>query len=554
MSTIRQEINILTAVLSAASGASATSNEIVRLDTAQYSGTITCYFEIVADTSLSLTSNVTLRRKGTSTDDATCTIPLLTTAYTRIRSASFAPPDGATEYVVFIDAAVGATKNVKAARIVIIQNSTALTRTETQIELGDTQTFTATTASALTRPKYFYFDSANRNGTLLVYLEVTGKSDSTKNTMTYSLQVADGTGDGFTGWADTGVALTVTATTATRTRNLIGNYITLISGRNYRVAVKTTSTKNTGTIYNAKLIILQTDAVNYYRDGTAVGSIAGGTATSGQNQQACAQEFTVAQAGNITGVKVGLKKSGFPIDTVNVDIVNDLTSSSPLASATIGGTSLTSSFATYTLTFSNSLPLTPGTTYYLRFTRTGGYDVTNVYSVEGHTGFISVYPNSVPWSRDNNTWVALPNSGDIYFEMLGQPGISKLEPQCLIANTLLAAGTALQNSDTYFDPAEWRGVINTYAHQLEAANGATSDAKLQYNPNSTPVDVTGSTVTNPDNAGRSTLTLPDSAYEIDVIATTNNNDLYASRILVQVVVAPLFDRLRQLAHLHVLPQ
>src|SRR6266436_9206195 len=115
---IRQEINLLNVTLSAAGGSSATSNEISQLTTTAYSGTPTYFFEVVADSSVSISFNVTLRRKGTTTDDATCNVPLLTTAFTRIRSSSFTPPSSA-DYRVFIDTTAGATKNVQSARIIV---------------------------------------------------------------------------------------------------------------------------------------------------------------------------------------------------------------------------------------------------------------------------------------------------------------------------------------------------------------------------------------------------------------------------------------------------
>src|SRR5262245_699038 len=136
MSTIRQEINIIDSAYSAASGSSATSNEVVLLDQSKFNGA-TFYFEVEAKTSVSMTAAVTLRRKGTITDDATCSIPLSTTSYTLIRSSAFVPPLGAQEYVAFVDTSTGGTKSIKAARIIIIQNAAALTATETQIEVGD---------------------------------------------------------------------------------------------------------------------------------------------------------------------------------------------------------------------------------------------------------------------------------------------------------------------------------------------------------------------------------------------------------------------------------
>ncbi len=109
---------------------------------------------------------------------------------------------------------------------------------------------------------------------------------------------------------------------------------------------------------------------------------------------------------------------------------------------------------------------------------------------------------------------------------------SKLETQYLLANTLLSSGTALQSNLTKWDSTEWTGTQNTYVHQVDAASNSTSVVTI--NTASGGTLVTGSTVTSPNNVGVSgTMTMPADG-NLDMKATTNNNDVYGSRILVRV--------------------
>ena len=63
----------------------------------------TYYFEIVGAQGASGTGTVTLRRNGTSTDDATIDSGSFTTIRKRLRSSSFTPPSGQTTYLVRIN-------------------------------------------------------------------------------------------------------------------------------------------------------------------------------------------------------------------------------------------------------------------------------------------------------------------------------------------------------------------------------------------------------------------------------------------------------------------
>ena len=244
---IRQEINILDSLLTAATGATATSNEIVQFDEARYNGA-TAYFEVVAYSDISLAFDVTLVG-ATDGTVATINVPTLTTAPTLFRSASFNPTTAAQNYTVVISAAVGTNKRVKAARIVILQDAATITNTETQIEIGNLDTTTSTTDDPIANPKYWKYTAANWDGTLTVYFEATFKTQSTKCAATVTLQTS--TDILAPSWSNVASsAITTISTTPARVRS---GAITLTDGNWYRVVIKTVSTKETNFRYNVFL-------------------------------------------------------------------------------------------------------------------------------------------------------------------------------------------------------------------------------------------------------------------------------------------------------------
>lgn len=260
--TIRQEINILDGTLAVSS----TSNAIVQLNTAQYSGTVSYYFEVVTGSSSASTDTVTLTRKGTSTNDASISLAG-TGANTRVRSSSFAPPSSTqTEYVV----KSGANHTIKAARIIVVQTSKPMTYTETQIEIGDQETGLTNTNSStaqLNSPKYWTYTSANWDGATSFYAEATKTQSSNQTQVTLVLEGDDGT---FNNWGE--VARIVnhdTTLTATRFRT---SFIP-INGRHYRLgSFETDNTKNYS-IFNAKIIVSQGGLAQVGSDGADTSTI-----------------------------------------------------------------------------------------------------------------------------------------------------------------------------------------------------------------------------------------------------------------------------------------
>jgi len=525
MAKIRQEINIIDATVTASASTTTTDVAIVQLDTTQYSGTVTYYFEIVGnDTSGSGTSTARLRRKGTSTDDATVTFNN-TGSPARARSASFTPPSGQTEYVLALSAPSLTNCQVVAARILVFQNATTLTNTETQVEIGNKETAKSnTTDAALNNPKYFKYNSAQWDGTITAYAEVTYLRSSSMDTTTIKLQ-KDGGSDNFTFSDDTTIVSAGTATSATRVRVSF----TPTTGRNYRIVGVSSSNMSTYDIYSAKIIIDQVLTGSGGSGSGASRNVQGGTGTS----QALAEEFTgVTDAYAVT---FQLKKVGTPSDNVVVDIVSSLGGSS-LATANIAGSSLSTSFTNTTFSFSSpATGLSSGTTYYVQVTRSGSRDTSNYYTVSTTTPSTN-YTGNI-WTNDSGSWTEVTNEQFIPFSLAGASGITKLEPQYLLLNSGAAVSTGLQHFDTYYDPSEWdvgSGSI-TYIHEGNGVASGTVDVKLQSDPTGTPADITGSTITDViQREQSSSLTMPGAATAIDV-NVTGTGTLTASRILAQYI-------------------
>src|SRR3990172_7454710 len=492
---IRQEINILDTTLTTNTTSGVTTS--VQLDTSKYNGTVTYYFEALAKNTNVSSSRTVLLSGGVT--NPSLTIPANTTSYTLFRT-TFTPDSTLNEYFVNGGEASGSDVTVKAARIIIIQNATPITKTETQIEIGNESNTLTTTDTPLTNPKYWKYTAANWNGTITAYFEGVFKTGTSKSAATMTLQVADGTGDGFTGWAN------VTD----------------------RAVMKAGNSKSGITVSNAKIIIDSTDGAWSGADSSGNEQfIQGGTGAT--NFQAEAQAFKIRATSTITGVKLFLAKVGSPTDTLNVDIVSSLGGSS-LANVTQSASALTTSYLEYNLTFGTPVSLTGGQTYYIQLIRSPDTaDATN-YILWSHTA--SGYSDGASQQRNSNSWAS--GAVDHQFTLIGQAGVTLLEPQYLLANTLFAAGTALQIFPTKWDSTEWSGINNVYTFQAEAADGSTSDVTLEEADGGG----TAATVTNIDNAGQATATMP-ADQNMDTKATTNAGDVAAARILVAVSVSTI---------------
>lgn len=516
---IRQEINITDAILTSTGGTRAISKEVVQMDTTQYNGTVTYYFEVLARATNTTNALAELLNSG-GTAQTSVSITTADSTYRLYRSASFTPSAATQDYETAIGSTVGSTVDVKASRIIVIQNATTLTNTETQIEIGNASATTTTTDTALTNPKYWQYTGANWNGTITAYFESTFLTGTSKSAATMTLQTSS---DPITAptWSNVASsAVTTTSTTAVRVRSAA---ITLVAGNWYRAVMKAGNSKSGITTYNAKVIVDQSDTQLIGDDsvGNNMGAVAGNTKL--------AQSFKFQTSAIISAVKLRLKNIGSPVDNFTVNITSSLGGSS-LANATLAGGSITASFVEYTFTLSATVSCTGGTIYYIEDSRSGSNDNVNYYSISGFGG--DVYNQGSKWVYDGISWSDSGVDMAFKFTIDSGGGFTKLEPQYLLANTLFAAGTALQLFLTNWDSTEWdagAGTI-TYTGQAEAANGSTSDVLIQEaDAGSTLV-----TLTNIDNALAGAATMPTS-QNLDVLANANAGDVAAARILVAYV-------------------
>jgi hypothetical protein len=445
---IRHEINLIDSLITAT--ADATSSEIVLLDTTQYSGTVTYYFEVVAKKGGAGENHyVSLIRVGTTTLDGTIATGNFSTVYSRQRVA-FTPPAGQTQYKASIEWITSGTFSLKSARIIILQDTSTnpLTATETQIEIGAQQTGNVnTTLAPLTNPKYWYYDSTKWDGTCTFYAECTNFQTGS-GVITIKLQEDNGS---FGSWTDK-VTIVNAATPASVTRTRSASF-TPTSGRNYRIAGFVVSSMDTWEIYNAKVIVQQTDATaitklepqyllanaattttglndfdtyfdpaewsgvtnTYYHEqnaslNTSNTTIRDATASNG-SFEGVSQSFQPGSTGSLDKVTLRLHKTGSPADNVVCSIYSGSEQGTLLGTATIASSSLTTSEALYDFTFSPAISVTSGNTYFITLTRSGAADGTNYLTVNSITG--NVYANGSRRTRANGIWVSSVH--DIYF-------------------------------------------------------------------------------------------------------------------------------------------
>ncbi|TSD02457.1 MAG: Uncharacterized protein Athens071424_53 [Parcubacteria group bacterium Athens0714_24] len=509
MAIIRQEINILCGTMTADEDSSAQ----IQIDTTQYSGSCLYYFEVVGKRA-SGTCTVTLH-DAAHTVMATCSVT--GTADALVRSSSFTPTSGAAVYHVNV-AGGSTTPVIKAARIVIIQTSTPITATETQIEIGSAFNTISTTGGAPTKPKYWKYTSANWDGTLTVYFEAVLYSPSSKSNASVILQVADGTGDGFTGWADvTNGTVSTSATTATRVRGT--SAITLVDGRNYRIVGVSPTSKSAMYVFCAKFIIQQAGVVGHSYSSTT-GSSQGFSATDAGTGQSVTPSSDIT----VVAVSVWLSSDLGVTGNVLVELVSGSITGTVLGSGTFPGSSVPAGPLECVISLASSVALTASTQYFIRITKTTsvGWIYHRYQAIEGYAG--------------GNRW--RKNTGESWNEELSSDSpfklwtvlLTKLEPQYLLVNTVFIS-SSLQSSPTRWDSSEWSGVSNTYKHAVDSINDPVNVAVYIYAGTWLPTSV----VTNPDNQGISgSITMP-SNQDIDVyVLEGTNTNLFSSRILVAV--------------------
>ncbi len=363
-------------------------------------------------------------------------------------------------------------------------------------------------------------------------------------TVGIAIEESDGTGDGFTGWA-LKKQIVVAGKTSTTSERVRSTSFTPTSGRNYRIVASTTNSTASYNIYNAKIIVDQAynaggvQLEDTYNESNQSGDSS--MCSAGCTGGGTAQSFT-STGGTLNSAKFLLKKVGAPpanmfarLYAINNAIGggDDIPTGLSLATSdAIAASTLTTSYVLTTFSFSgaNQYAMTSGTSYVITIEYING-DVSNRVeagmdnSSPTHTGNTAV---------SSGGWTA-QSGNDTVFYVYGDFGAAvavptKLEPQYLLAPFKLLSGTSAQTFLTSWNSSEW-STTNAYIHEVDAADNSTSVVTLIDSGGTL---VTNSTVSSPDNVGYSSSLCMPATGNLDVKATTNGGDIYASRILVQV--------------------
>src|SRR3989344_1087541 len=152
--TVEQQINIIdqefSCGLSSCTSYSPDDNSlgIVHWDAAKYNGE-TVYFEAVIRNGLSAESVEAALFSSSGSQVTGSEVTITSTSYTRVRSSALTLTDD-TDYSVRGKRALG-TVFIKSARLIIVQSADpSITDTQTQVEVGNNESSTATSYTDLT--------------------------------------------------------------------------------------------------------------------------------------------------------------------------------------------------------------------------------------------------------------------------------------------------------------------------------------------------------------------------------------------------------------------
>lgn len=159
-----------------------------------------------------------------------------------------------------------------------------------------------------------------------------------------------------------------------------------------------------------RIIVSDPNLYNKFDTNNVVG-IQGGTASSGENAQGYAQQFT-AVGTSLTGVGIKLFKFGSPSDNIIATITSSAGGSS-LGSKSIATSSL-SSGSVNNFVFDTPITLTSGTKYFIQVTRDGVRDTTNKWS--WYIDFATSWYNGGDlYQLSNTAWAVYSTTSDTHF-------------------------------------------------------------------------------------------------------------------------------------------
>lgn len=485
---VRHEISLLDGT-SALSGSSA--NERAFFDPAKYSGSLTYRFEVEIS---AFTSSGTL---SVMSDPATGALhmtinPINGTGVFSTTTVTNAFVSGGNNLGIY---SASGSFTVKSAKLIIFQDTgtSALTASQSQLEIGNRElaktAATSNTYAFLAAPKNWLYLSDSWDGGCTFDAEVVwARKSSTMNTVTLGLFKST---DGGANWAlDTTIVSAAAPSLNAIQRNRAS--FTPTQGALYRMGWQLSGTTSQIDVYCARVVVTQVEQgqIGSIGTGSSASMSAGltykgyGEAFTGTGITLSKATFRIYRAGTLTGnVDCKLYATTGTVGT------NAKPTGAAIETASVTASSIPTTEGNISFTFSGTNTLTNGTVYVLSVEYNGGDALNNILVVQSGSDVDSTKNRCL---YDGASWTG-DNTFDVYFKV-NDGEITKLEEQYLLANTALAAGTALQNFLSGWDPAEWSGVDNAYVHQVDSSSGNTSVVEIDTAGGT---QVSGSVVTSP---------------------------------------------------------
>ncbi len=219
-------------------------------DNDAYTGTVKVYMEVMLKTSNASYATYAMLYTTGGAAVTGSDISTTSTTSTWLRSSNFKAnlTDNTNYYLRLKVANAAATATVYAARLVVEQTG-AITKTESQISLGgQVSSTTNTSGTNHAYLHYFYWDAKKFDGAVNVYFEAT-----LRNTSAFFTSYAWLADDSNT--LVTGSTVSVSGTTANRARS---SAITLVDGTTYHARLRTNNGGGTCQVSDVRLIVQQT--------------------------------------------------------------------------------------------------------------------------------------------------------------------------------------------------------------------------------------------------------------------------------------------------------
>lgn len=139
-----------------------------------------------------------------------------------------------------------------------------------------------------------------------------------------------------------------------------------------------------------------------------------GVGTSNAYEKQSVQIYTNTRGGKYNNIRLAINKLGAPTDSLIVKVYSGSFEGTLIATSNaVSGSPLTTTSQLINFQFDSEFTLEGSTTYYITIERTGTYDTTNYYFING--GSTNLNTNNVRYRRNSGTWTAVTDYDTMIF-------------------------------------------------------------------------------------------------------------------------------------------